>query len=335
MEAQKLRDLMRQEKASRNRPPPKLAVWKEGGQLQCQVCKAVVNSEGLWNAHLRSPQHLRILEALRRKLEESKKAESVDATSEPCDKSIVEETSKLIVEETSKSIVEETSKAIVEEIPKAVELTSAVDKIEPISAAHSSTVVVREAQGPCLPSKSASSTAPVESAPKRRCFAGPLPLEAFDVEQVTLAEVHEEKEETGQEEEVVVVYEAHQGLPSGFFDTERDEAKSRGIKEKNLEKRKKEKMEMEMRRFETLMEKEEQRMEAVRSDLDEMAFSLRNEEERDLMKEYEEKVEHYRNKIDLCKDDQPEKEESSESGSDIDIDAIQLDWRSKSIFGKS
>merc|ERR1712112_135699 len=238
-------------------------------------------------------------------------------------------------EETPKSIVEETPKSIVEEIPKSiVELTSAVDQIEPRSAVHSSTVVVREAQGPCLPSKSASSTAPVESAPKRRCFAGPLPLEAFDVEQVSLAEVHEEKEETGQEEGEVVVCEAHQGLPSGFFDTERDEAKSRGIKEKNLEKRKKEKMEMEMRRFETLMEKEEQRMEAVRSDLDEMAFSLRNEEERDLMKEYEEKVEHYRNKIDLCKDDQPEKEESSESGSDIDIDAIQLNWRSKSIFGK-
>merc|ERR1712112_100535 len=104
-------------------------------------------------------------------------------------------------EETPKSIVEETPKSIVEEIPKSiVELTSAVDQIEPRSAVHSSTVVVREAQGPCLPSKSASSTAPVESAPKRRCFAGPLPLEAFDVEQVSLAEVHEEKEETGQEE---------------------------------------------------------------------------------------------------------------------------------------
>eukprot|EP00397_Hematodinium_sp_SG-2012_P021312 GEMP01022008.1.p1 GENE.GEMP01022008.1~~GEMP01022008.1.p1 ORF type:complete len:309 (+),score=92.20 GEMP01022008.1:25-951(+) len=307
MEAQRLRELMRQEKAKRNRPPPKLAVCREAGQLQCQVCKALVNSENLWNAHLRSPRHLRVLETLRRKLEEKKRADQAVTVAEAEDGTSSEKESE-----------PDRTSAAAPPVPPENTATSA--------SSHTA------AAEPLQPSTAQPSAASVdeESLSKRPRLMGPLPPEAFDVEQVTLAEVEEihgdadaDAAEKPEEE-----CDIPKGLPAGFFDDEKQEAKSKGIK--NLEKIKERKLEMELRRFETTIEKEGQRMEAVRSDLDQVAFNLQSEEECALQDELRSKVEHYRQEIERRKHLKEEKvEDSSDSGSDVE--EFHVDWRAKSF----
>jgi len=327
MEAQRLRELMRQEKAKRNRPPPKYAVWREAGQLQCQICKALVNSENLWASHLRSVPHLRVMETLRRQLEEKKRAEAealarAKQDAEAPESESEEKRAETAVGAAASSLTAPTTGAARSKENKQKEDTT---KKDDVVAGGSLRKDSREE----TTSKEEEKKEEDENDPKRIKLMGPLLPDALYIDQVTLAEVEDvdEKAEEAEAEEGGVLV---SGVPDGFFDNEDEEAKARGVKKPV--KRREERMEMEMRKFEAQIEKEDQRMHAVRHDLDQVAFNLQSEEEILLIEELKDNAKKMRDEVERLRKCKNEKEEkSSDSGSDIDESLLVLNWRTKGL----
>lgn len=338
MEAQRLRELMRQEKAKRNRPPPKFAVWREAGQLQCQICKALVNSENLWATHLRSVPHLRVLETLRRQLEEKKRAEADAAARKQMSAEAPERESEEAEAETAALPVPASPSAegrggdaeyTMRRIPASSARSQDADVVSNNTRANASSST--SLQKECTDAEGEKRGVVKEekeddaSEAKRIRLMGPLLPTAFHVDQITLAEVEEVDEKAEAEAEELTA----NGIPEGFFDDEDEEAKARGVK-KPAQKRE-ERMEIEMRKFEAQIEKEDQRMHAVRQDLDQVAFNLQSEEEKMLVEELKERAKHMRDEVDRIRKLKQEKEESSDSGSDADETLLEVNWRTKGL----
>lgn len=323
---------MKQEKAKRNRPPPKYAVWREAGQLQCQICKALVNSENLWASHLRSVPHLRVMETLRRQLEEKKRAEAealarARQEAEAPESESEEKHAETAVNVTaaSSSTAPTTDSAAPSKENKQKEETTKKDDVGGVGSLRKESV-----EETTTTMKEEEKKEEDENAPKRIKLMGPLPPDALYIDQVTLAEVEEvdEKSEEAEAQEGGVL--VGRGVPEGFFDNEDEEAKARGVKKPA--KRREERMEMEMRKFEAQIEKEDQRMHAVRHDLDQIAFNLQSEEEILLIEELKDNAKKMREEVERLRKCENEKEEnSSDSGSDIDESLLVLNWRTKGL----
>jgi len=343
MEAQRLRELMRQEKAKRNRPPPKFAQWREAGQLQCTICKGLVNSEKLWDTHLRSIPHLKVLETLRRQLEDKKRSEAEAAAKEKLANAFGAASDSEEEEENGKKDDPVTSSGPVETSiskEKPASSSSIPEKPHPSSSSSAPAPPTIETMKkiPSTNDNQISKEPEVTKSPRRReeedeseakkpRLIGPLPPEAFTVDQITLAEVEDLLEQQNQDEENP---DEANAIPDGFFDDEDDQARAFGVKKPSQ--KKEERMESELRKFEAIMEKEDQRMHAVRQDMDQLAFNLQSREERALQRELRKNNKTLRKKIEKQRALKKEKEESSSSGSDIDdANLLDFDWRAKSF----